>query len=29
MLGKLARILLIAEEVGGVSKKDFNAALGR
>jgi len=29
MLGKLARILLIADEVGGVSKQDFDTALGR
>lgn len=29
MLGKLARILLVADEVGGVSKQEFDSALGR
>jgi endoglucanase Acf2 len=29
MLAKLARIILIAQEVGGVSRNDFSAAVGR
>jgi endoglucanase Acf2 len=29
MLARLARILLIADEVGGVSQEDFNDALDR